>query len=279
MWCVGRHPLGCVRFKPGVVLRERVGPRHARSQGRAARGSGPAQVRAFLSGRLCPAKETAPEGADAGTTPASLPGRERIEIMTKKPTQPNAKTTTSRTQPARQSITFELVTRLAPHQSLADNLVRTFGLEAVDYDSIRDATGEHIASAAKAFGTALNEKALQIHLQRITGAFVSSAFGAAQFYGTKKSAAMQLTSKLLNDDRDEDRDGPYGFESKADRARLFAAEMALQSFALMAAAEGAIAAYADITGETWKPYEAPMPPAASVARKAAAVEMAAFEMA
>jgi hypothetical protein len=90
---------------------------------------------------------------------------------------------------------------------------------------------------------------------------------------------MQLTSKLLNDDRDEDRDGPYGFESKADRARLFAAEMALQSFALLAAAEGAIAAYADITGETWKPYEAPTPPAASVARKAAAVEMAAFEMA
>ena len=67
-----------------------------------------------------------------------------------------------------------------------------------------------------------------------------------------------------------------GFESKAERARLFAAEMALQSFALMAAAEGAIAAYADITGETWKPYEAPTAPAASVARKSAAVEMAAF---
>jgi hypothetical protein len=160
-----------------------------------------------------------------------------------------------------------------------DNLVRTFGLEPVDYDGIRDATGEHIAAAAKAFGTALNEKALQIHLQRITGAFVSSAFGAAQFYGTKKSAAMELTSKLLNDDRDEDRDGPAGFESKAERARLFAAEMALQSFALMAAAEGAIAAYADITGENWKPYEAPMAPAATVARKSAAVEMAAFQAA
>jgi hypothetical protein len=133
--------------------------------------------------------------------------------------------------------------------------------------------------AAEAFGTALNEKALQIHLQRITGAFVSSAFGAAQFYGTKKSAAMELTSKLLNDDRDEDRDGPAGFESKAERARLFAAEMALQSFALMAAAEGALAAYANITGEDWKPYEAPTAPAASVARKSAAVEMAAFQMA
>jgi hypothetical protein len=55
--------------------------------------------------------------------------------------------------------------------------------------------------------------------------------------------------------------------------------MALQSFALMASAEGAISAYGDITGETWKPYEAPASPAASVSRKSAAVEMAAFELA
>jgi hypothetical protein len=203
----------------------------------------------------------------------------KIEIMTRKSTQTVAKTTTPRFQAARQSITFELIVRLAPHQGLTDNLVRTFGLEPVHYDTIRDATAEHIGRAAKAFGTALNEKALQIHLQRITGAFVGSAFGAAQFYGTKKSAAMELTSKLLNDDRDEDREGPAGFESKAERARLFAAEMALQSFALMAAAEGAISAYADLTGDEWKPYEAPLAPAASVSRKSAATEMAAFEMA
>ena len=177
--------------------------------------------------------------------------------MTRKSTPTNAKPATSRSRTDRQAVTLEMVARLAPHQGLTDNLVRTFGLEPVDYDGIRDATQEHITRAAQAFGTALNEKALQIHLQRIIGSFVSSAFGAAQFYGTKKSAAMELTSKLLNDDRDEDRDGPIGFESKAERARLFAAEMALQSFALLAAAEGAIAAYADITGETWKPYEAP----------------------
>jgi hypothetical protein len=61
---------------------------------------------------------------------------------------------------------------------------------------------------------------------------------------------MELTSKQLNDDRDEDREGPAGFESKAERARLFAAEMALQSFALMAAAEGAISEYTDITTES-----------------------------
>jgi hypothetical protein len=189
-----------------------------------------------------------------------------------------AKTATpSASRPERRSISFELVARLAPHQGLADNLVRTFGLEPVDYDGIRDATREHIAAAAQAFGTAMNERALQIHLQRITGAFVSSAYGAAQFYGTKKSAAMELTSRLLNDDRDEDRDGPAGFESKAERARLFAAEMALQSYALMAAAEGALAAYAEITGEDWKPYEAAVAPSASVGRQSAAAEMAAFQ--
>jgi len=196
--------------------------------------------------------------------------------MAKNPAQTAAKTASAT---SRQPITFELVARLAPHQGLADNLVRTFGLDTVDYDGIRDATKEHIAAAAEAFGTALNEKALQIHLQRITGAFVSSAFGAAQFYGTKVTAARDLTTRLLNDDRDEDRDGPLGFESKAERARLFAAEMALQSFALMAAAEGAVSAYAEITGETWKPYEAPVAQAAGVARKSAAVEMAAFQTA
>jgi hypothetical protein len=53
--------------------------------------------------------------------------------------------------------------------------------------------------------------------------------------------------------------------------------MALQSYALMAAAEGAVAAYADITGDEWKPYVAPTAPAASVARKSATAEMSAFE--
>jgi hypothetical protein len=57
-----RHPLGCVRFGPGVVLRERVGPRHARARERAVRGSGPARERAFLSGRLCLAKENRTRG-------------------------------------------------------------------------------------------------------------------------------------------------------------------------------------------------------------------------
>jgi len=35
----------------------------------------------------------------------------------------------------------------------------------------------------------------------------------------------------------------------------------------------------DSTGDEWKPYEAPLAPAAGVSRKSAAVEMAAFELA
>lgn len=199
--------------------------------------------------------------------------------MTRKTAQTAARATPPRSQPKRECITFELVARLAPHQGLVDNLVRTFGLEPVDYDGIRTATQEHLTRAAKVFETALNERALQIHLQRITGAFVSSAYAAARFYGTKKSTAMELTSRLLNDDRDEDRDGPSGFDSKAERARRFAAEMGLQSFALLAAAEGAIAAYADATGDDWKPYQEPLAPAGSVSRKSAAAEIAAFDAA
>ena len=178
-----------------------------------------------------------------------------------------------------QAISLELVIRRAPDHQLVENLARTFGLEAVDYDTIRDAFFAQIVASGKTLEEALNERALQIHLQRIVGAHVASAYGAAQFYGAKLSTATDLTTRLGNDDRDEDRGGPSGFEDKAARARRFAAEMALQSYALRAAAEGAVLAYAEVTGETWKAYEAPQPAAASVSRRSATVEMAAFQTA
>jgi hypothetical protein len=53
--------------------------------------------------------------------------------------------------------------------------------------------------------------------------------------------------------------------------------MAMQAYALLAAAEGAIAAYKDITGEDWKPYQAPVEGPATVERKAASVQMSAFQ--
>lgn len=87
--------------------------------------------------------------------------------------------------------------------------------------------------------------------------------------------ACTLTSKLANDARDEDRDAPAGFDSRAQRARQFAADLAMQAYALLAAAHGAIDAYLEITGEDWKPYVAPSE-GQSVERKSAEAEMSAF---
>ena len=197
-------------------------------------------------------------------------------MAAKTSTRKTAQVPATRKSTVRQAITFELVQAHAPHAGLAENLSRTFGIDPVDYAAILEATEENIGLSAKALQPTLNDKAMEIHLQRVVGSFVSSAYGAATFYGTKVTQAKDLTMKSQNDDRDEDRGGVSGFESKAERARQFAAEMGLQAYALMAAAEGAVSAYAHITGEDWKPYEAPAAPASSTSRQSAEAQMAAF---
>ena len=183
---------------------------------------------------------------------------------------------TTRAQPVRQTITVEAVIARAPHGALAENLSRTFGIECPDYAAIRESTEETMVRCANVLRDDLNDKAMAIHLQRVVGSFVGSAFGAATFYQTKLNAARDLTMASQNDDRDEDRDGVSGFESKGERARLFAAQMGLQAYALMAAAEGAVHAYAHITGDEWKAYEAPVSAPSSTSRRSATEEMSAF---
>jgi hypothetical protein len=181
----------------------------------------------------------------------------------------------SRTQQARTPITLELVIRLAPSLVQAEKIATAFGLEAIDFDAIREGTEEHIGLSAQVLQPTVNDTALRIHLQRIVGAFVSSAHGAAEFYGNKVTQARDLTSKLANDDRDEDREAVYGSESKASRAREFAAQAGLTACALLAAATGAVHAYHAITGDEWKPYQ-PATPSGAVSRQAAAAELATF---
>ena len=147
--------------------------------------------------------------------------------------------TTTRKEPVRQAITLEAVVARAPHSGLAENLSRTFGLDCPEYAAIREGTEEHVVRSANVLRDDLNDKAMEIHLQRIVGSFVSSAFGASTFYQTKVTTAKDLTMASQNDARD----GVSGFMSKAENARLFAAGMGLQAYALMAAAEGAVHAY------------------------------------
>ena len=123
----------------------------------------------------------------------------------------------------------------------------------------------------------LHEKALALHLQRVVGAFVGSAVAAGRFYGSKVDQARALGSRHHDEHRHEDKDGLAGFDSRAQRAREFAAELALQAHALLAAAEGAAAAYLHLVGNDWRPYQRPPLPAESVSRQAAAAQLAAFE--
>jgi hypothetical protein len=134
-----------------------------------------------------------------------------------------------------------------------------------------------LIDTAAALDEGLGERAMQIHLQRIVGAFVGSAYGAGQFYSRAVSEARDATAKAACDARNEDVDGPVGFDSAAQRKRQFAADMALQSHALRMAAEGAVTAYEQVVGEAWKPFErSAANPGQSLDRRSAELQMAAL---
>ena len=153
----------------------------------------------------------------------------RASAPTRKPAKGKAKPAAPASAPAQQPakrpapeqrgpITMADAVALCPHQGLANNLARTFALESVDMLHVRTTTDQSIRDAAAALTDTLNERALAMHLQRIVGAFVGSAYGAGKFYSDKVTQAKDLTAKLANDDRDEDREGVSGFDSRATRA-------------------------------------------------------------
>ena len=180
-------------------------------------------------------------------------------------------------QGARPVVTFDSAARICPNEGVATKIVSRFGMEAVDYHAVREATEQHLAQAAKALADNLNEKAMQMHMQRIVDAFVRSAHGAGNFYDAKAAQARDLTSKVANADRDEDRPGIDNTANRAERACEFAAEVGLQAYALLAAAHGAVDAYAHVTGQDWKPYEGNTAPSRQVDRQAAAARVSAFD--
>ncbi|CAN7613513.1 hypothetical protein [Devosia sp. LjRoot3] len=177
----------------------------------------------------------------------------------------------------RRATTLEMVRLACPDAAQCSLISESFGLPTLDSDGIRDLHEKFIVETATALGEGLGERAMQIHLQRIIGAYVGSAHGAGQFYSRAVTEARDATAKSANDLRDEDVDGPVGFDSAAQRKREFAADMALQAHALRMTAEGVVAAYEQVVGERWKPFERPVDnPRYAVDRKAAALQMAAL---
>lgn len=178
----------------------------------------------------------------------------------------------------RKGATLEMVRLTCPDSAQALKIAESFGTAFIDSEGIRDLHQRLICETADALSEGLGERAMQIHLQRIVGAFVGSAHGAGQFYSKALTEARDATAKAANDARDEDLDGPVGYDSAAHRKREFAADMAIQSHALRMAAEGAVAAYSHIVGEHWKPFDRPVEnPGLSVDRRAAAAQMSAFD--
>ena len=194
--------------------------------------------------------------------------------MTKTARSPRA---SARVIPLRRATTLEMVHLACPDSPQALRISESFGLAILDSDGIRDLHERLIVETADALKDGLSDRAMEIHLQRIVGSYVGSAYGAGQFYSKAVTEAKDATAKLANDIRDEDLDGPVGFDSNAQRKREFAADMGLQSHALRMAAEGAVAAYEHIVGETWKPYERQVEnPGQTVSRQAADLQMAAL---
>ncbi|MDT8350958.1 hypothetical protein [Roseomonas mucosa] len=176
-------------------------------------------------------------------------------------------------------VTFAMAEALCPHQGLANTIARTFALSPIDMHSVRVATDQSIREGAEVLTDALNEKALAMHLQRVVGSYVGSAYGAGNFYSQKVTQARDLTAKMAAEgEHDRDLTGrDLGFDGRAQRARQFAAEMCMQAAALIAAAQGALDAYEHLTGEAWKPYDTRRQDnTQAVSRRAASEEMNAF---
>lgn len=184
------------------------------------------------------------------------------------------KTATPVATATRKPITLDAATALCPNEIQAEKMASAFGLDPVAGDDIFNVTRESLVTAAAALQEHLNEKAMAMHLQRIVGAYVGSAHGAGSYWSSRVTAARDLTAKAASDARDEDRDAPVGFASRAENARLFAGQTGLQAFAILAAAQGAVSAFQHLTGEDWKPYQRDDAP--SLDRKAADIELEAL---
>ena len=175
---------------------------------------------------------------------------------------------------SREVVTLETALRFAPTDDVSHKICKVFAMDPVPMAEIRETVEEHLVAQSRIMP--LTEKNMEMHFQRVVGQYVGSAVSAARFYDTKRHAAREMASQF-NELRDEDRDGASGFESKLERAQAFAAEMAWQSLATLAAAEGAVSAYSNITGSEWKPYVGSTQPSATVSAQAVAARTSAFD--
>ena len=170
----------------------------------------------------------------------------------------------------RTPVTFETAAQLCPHQGVAENVAQAFGLIVPEYDAIRTEHTTAVKRMAEAFEAPSTTRRPPCTSSASSGP--SSPLQSGPAVSTPKSVtqARDATARAA-DGGDDEHGAPIGLESKAQRTREFAADMAMQAYALLAATHGAIDAYKDLTGEDWKAYEAPA--RTCVEKKAAVSQM------
>lgn len=198
--------------------------------------------------------------------------------MTRNPTEPSDPKAAKhmRTKKTPDAIDLQHVIALAPTERSAEAISARFCLDPVDFIGIKTTTIESLTAIVESMQPHLQGIGLKVSLDRIVNAMVGAAFKAADFHDDKVMFARDLTAKLANEHRDEDRDGVLGFETQGERARYIAAITGLKAYALLASATGAVEAFHELTGDKWKPYRKEQPKNRSVSRQSAAEELAAF---
>ena len=96
---------------------------------------------------------------------------------------------------ANQPISFEQASLLCPTEGQAERVAEKLGLAVPDYQAIRELHARTLRDMADGFAGALNDKATQMHFQRIVGSLVSSAVGAGRFYSEKVSEARAAAAR------------------------------------------------------------------------------------
>ena len=101
---------------------------------------------------------------------------------------------TARVVQLRRGTTLEMVRLCCPDANQAALISESFGLAVLDSDGIRDFHERTLIESADTLSDGLSEKAMQIHLQRLVGSHVGSAYGAGQFYSKAVTEAKDATA-------------------------------------------------------------------------------------
>ncbi|QEO18911.1 hypothetical protein [Acetobacter vaccinii] len=155
------------------------------------------------------------------------------------------------------------VLRLAPDDSRMAKIRSGFGLDGGDPDELVGLGDSAIRDQYTALRPILvshyrgedDFRGLKMHLDRIVDAFVRSAYGAANFFESRRQIAKDAKDAWKNEQRDEDHMGIDGGENHSDVLVRIAAEHGAKAYALACIASGACAAYAELMGEAWEPYQ------------------------